>query len=417
MKILHLCTSDTSGGAARAAYRLHKALNKAGHESYMLVRDKLSNEKEIISTLTSSFKKLREKILSSLIFRFIAKKYRPTYIFSINRIINSDEILAKINIISPDIIHLHWVNDQFLDLNVLHRLNIPIIWSLHDMWAFTGGCHYDSDCKNYQTICNTCPTINSKKYRDLSFKQSEFKKYVYSSIKNIIFNGLSKWITRCAKESAITNNYPVITLPNTIDINTFSPIEKNKARKKLNLPFNKKIILSGAIEINKDTRKGYDLLLKAFTHLKDKDSIILGIFGNKQINLSINISLNAIPFGMVSDDSLLNLIYNAADVMVVPSRQENLANTIMESLACGTPVVAFDIGGNSDMVEHKKNGYLATPFDCTDLANGIEWVLYNNDYENLRKNAREKVISTFSEEVVIPKYIEAYTQMIMSTQN
>lgn len=409
MKILHINTHELFGGAARAAYRLHKGLNKHGINSQILVQYKQSDENSTLVLGQTFFNRLIEKIFRSSYIRYFSYRYKPQSIFSINRVMPS-ELIKNIKNINPDIIHLHWITDQFINLHDLIKLNKPIIWTLHDEWAITGGCHINHRCFKFHKQCEACPVINSHKRRDLSYQQFNLKKDIYTQIPDMIFNGVSKWTAQQIKQSKAIANHQVVNLPNTIDIDLYKPVNKNIAREILNFEIDKQIILFGAVSSTSDSNKGFDLLIKAL-QLLPEDKYQLLIFGSSIIEDKFK-TLNAKSIGSLHDDYTLKILYSAANVMVVPSRQENLSNTIMESLSCGTPVVAFDIGGNSDMIEHQTNGYLVKAFDCADLALGIEWVIDNPEYEQLAYNARKKIVDNFSEQVVIPKYIELYKNLL-----
>lgn len=409
MKILHINTHDISGGAARAAYRLHSALNKVGHESYMLVRDKISDDSTVIkldNKNDSCFKIFIKRVAN----KFLQIWLNPQSIFSLNPI-RSKNIYDAINKINPDVVHLHWIAESFVNLKELIKINKPIIWTLHDEWPITGGCHINHECYRFYNSCGRCPVINSSSVKDISYKQLQVKLKIYSQLPDLVFNGVSQWTARQLKSASVSKSHPIINLPNPINTSEFYLIKKFHARDMLKIMPDHKYVLFGAMSALSDSNKGADLLINALKKISNKDKVTLLIFGNRVNDVWLN-DFDTIFLGFIRESIILNQIYNAADVMVVPSRQENLANTIMESLACGTPVVAFDIGGNSDMIEHKKNGYLAAPFDCQDLAAGIEWVLYNDGYEHLRLHAREKVNANFSEEVVIPKYVEQYKKII-----
>lgn len=409
MKILHINTSDIIGGAAKAAYRLHSGLNKAGYDSYMLVANKQSDEKKIIKIQMTKWQSLINKAYMIIYPRYFAYRYKPTVLFSTSKLIRSN-IVSTVRQINPDIIHLHWISHQFINLRDLPKLEVPIIWTLHDEWAITGGCHYDDSCQNFENNCGYCPALESKIKQDLSCKQFNLKSSVYSKISHMVFNGVSQWITKKAAMSKLTNKHKSVNLPNLLDIKCYAPVDKIVARQILNLSRHTKVILFGAMSATVDKRKGFDLLIKAL-QLLPKHKYQLVIFGSSNIDKTLS-DLNIMAIGTLHDDYSLKLLYSAANVMVVPSRQENLSNTIMESLSCGTPVVAFDIGGNSDMIDHKSNGYLAKAFDCADLALGIEWVIDNPEDEQLACNARKKIVDNFSEQVVIPKYIELYKNLL-----
>jgi len=226
-------------------------------------------------------------------------------------------------------------------------------------------------------------------------------------LENLTVVGLSQWMADRAKESKLFTEHKVLCLPNTIDTNLFKPVEKKLARDILGLPQEKKLIAFGAMDALSDVNKGYNELFEAIAKLK-LDDIELVVFGSSKPKDAVALKYRIHYLGHFHDDVTLKLLYSTVDVMIVPSLQENLSNVIMESLSCGTPVVAFNIGGNSDMIDHKINGYLAKPLDTDDLAQGIEWVLTSDSYNTLSDNAREKVLMYFDSKVVAKKYMQLY---------
>ncbi|NOR69325.1 MAG: glycosyltransferase [Methylomarinum sp.] len=409
MKILMINTSDINGGAARAAYRLHCALLEAGIDSNMLVQDKISDDYSVIAseaTIQKGLAKVRPH-LDSLPVQFY--KNRTKTLFS-TAWLPSFGLVDRINALKPDVVHLHWVNGGMLRIEELVKINVPIVWSLHDMWAFTGGCHYDEHCEGYKQHCGNCKVLVSNKENDLSRRIHSRKSKVFDGIEKLTIIGLSRWMADCAESSQLFGNKKIVNLPNAIDTDIFSPFDKSQSRKLLNLPIDKKLILFGAMGAISDPRKGF-LELSASLSLLKRDDVELVVFGSSQPKNSQGFSHKAHYLGHLHDDVTLRVLYNAADVMVVPSLQENLSNAIMESLACGTPVVGFDVGGNNDMVEHKKNGYLAKVGNEQDLANGVEWVLNADNYVGLCANARDKVVSTFDSRLVAKQYVELYKQV------
>ncbi len=412
MKILIVNTSDIQGGAARAAYRLHKSLLANGIDSKMLVQSKSSDDYTVIGPISKVQKamgKLRPK-LDSLPLKFYKERMKTP--FSISWLPFSN-IVNKINEINPDIVHLHWINGGMIKIEDLMKIKAPIVWSLHDNWAFTGGCHIKWECKKYKNKCGNCPRLGSNKENDLSRWIWKRKKKVFDRLENLTIIGLSKWVTNCSKESSLLGDKKHVNLPNPIDTKIFKPVEKTEAKELWNLPKNKKLVLFGAMSATSDINKGFKKLSEALHKLKDKN-IEFVVFGSSEPDESQNFGFKTYYLGRLADDVSLVTLYNAVDIMVVPSLQENLSNAIMESLACGTPVAAFDIGGNSDMIDHKKNGYLAKPFDTSDLANGIEWVLNNEKYEEFCNNAREKVVKEFDSQAVVKKYIELYKSILIN---
>lgn len=405
MKILLINTNDVSGGAAIAANRLHNAFRKNGIESFMLVQKKQTDDKYIYG----SKKSLRGNIDGLPKRLYFNRKKIP---WSINWLPNPF-IIKQIKDINPDIIHLHWINGGYISINDIKRiskLGKPIVWTLHDSWAFTGGCHIPYDCKKYQKSCEACPLLNSKRENDLSRKVYERKKKIYEDIDfNIVTP--STWLADCARQSTLLKNKKITVIPNSIDENEFKPLDKNIARKELKLSNKKKYILFGAMSATTDRNKGFDLLIKSLKHLKKEDNIELIIFGNNE-ELEVDLNIKYRTYGRINNTELLNKLYSACDVTVVPSRSENLPNIVLESFASGTPVVAFRIGGISDMVIHRKNGYLAKALDYKDLAEGIKWCIEDRKRnDDISKYAREYALENFSEEMVVERFREYYSTL------
>lgn len=407
MKILIVNTSDISGGAARAAYRLHKSLLDQGVDSQMLVATKSSDD----FTVVSEDKKVRRffNILFSTIENIPVRLYRnkTKTLFSPSWL-GFGNIADKINKLNPDIVHLHWICGGMMRVKDIARIKAPIIWSLHDMWAFTGGCHYDEECFGYEKKCGSCKVLGSKKRNTLSKNIFNRKQKVYNQKKDITIVGLSNWLNEASKSSTLLKDKKHINLPNPIDTTIFKPFDKEKSRELWGLPKDKKLVLYGAMSATSDPRKGFKELGNAMAKLEKSDNIEFVVFGSSKPENEPDFGFQTHYLGSLSDDVSLVTLYSAVDVMIVPSLQENLSNTIMESLACGTPVIGFDIGGNSDMIIHQETGYLAKSFDTTDLKDGIEWILNNGKYDELCLNAREKAMREFDSILVAKKYIELY---------
>lgn len=406
MKILHLTTQD-NGGAGRAAVRLHKALLDSNIDSQMIVQTK-TTDLPTIHTLTQT---KADKFLSP--FRMaidqlptLLYKNKTKDIFSSTFFPSNTKLLKKIKEINPDIIHLHWINSGFINIFDLQKINKPIIWSLHDANPYTGGCHVvESDCQFFKTYCHLCPFLQSNFKYDLSFLNFRRKQKAYKNL-NLTINGLSQWIANNAKESTLFGKKQIINLPNTIDSNTFYPIQQHTARNLLRIKHKKYILGFGAISATQIYRKGYLQLKEALEKMPNKNDYLLVVFGSSQGEKIADIETCFL--GHIYDDITLTLLYSAIDLFITPSLAENLSNTIMESLSCGTPVVAFDIGGNSDMITHKQNGYLAK--NTQELSEGIIWSLQNLHF--LQQNARQTILQDFDYKVVAPKYIEQYRKMV-----
>lgn len=411
MNVLIVNTYDIIGGAARAAYRLHSGLLTNGLQSQMLVMQKYGSDTTVCSDtkrLSKAISRIRPLLDSIPIYLY---KDRSTIMFSPAWLPFSG-IVEKINLINPDIVHLHWINNGFLRIEDLRRIKAPIVWSLHDMWAFTGGCHYDNLCGRFSDSCGSCPVLASTRANDLSRRVWKRKYEVYKTISNITFVGLSRWLTGCAKTSTLLKNNRVVNIPNPIDTTIFKPTYRQSARRLWNLPTDKYLILYGAIHSTTNSLKGFTELNEALTKL-NINNIAYVVFGGDGPMVTDNGRFKTYYLGHIHDNVSLVTLYNAADLLVVPSRQENLSNLIMESMACGTPVVAFNIGGNGDMIDHKLNGYLAEPFDTADLAQGMEWILKSKNYDEICGDATNKVKATFDNTVVIKQYHELYNNIVM----
>ena len=405
MRILHINTTDTGGGAAIAAYRIHDGLLKHGIDSSFLVQEKRSFSSSVYvhpQNFLRRFAKYR-----SMIDKLPVKLRDPlkTRRFSVNWLPSG--IPEKIKNLNPDIVHLHYINNGFVRLEELKRLNVPIVWTLHDQWPFTGGCHLICNCRRFTYQCGYCPELNSKHYKDLSYKNHLRKQSIYERLPLTIV-APSQWIGSLAKNSSLLSKETLYVISNGIDTNTFTPTNKKYARKQLHLSPHKKYLLFGAIHATNNRNKGWDLLQQAINQLSDRDIEIL-IFGITSFKKPPGLKYPVHAMGFIKDEVQMAQLYNTADCFVLPSRQENLPNTAIESLACGTPVVAFDIGGFPDIIDHKHNGYLAEPFNTDDLAYGIQWCISQSN--NLSLESRKKALATFSTEKVAQGYIALYQSL------
>lgn len=408
MKILIVNSYDIYGGAARAAYRLHKSLQQFGIDSAMLVQKKLSTDDSVMTC------KHDRSLETSYCDKLPLQKYpnKTQTLFS-TAVVSNPAVVDFINAYDADMIHLHWIANGFLSINDIRNIKKPIVWSLHDMWAFTGGCHYDEECGAYKKECGTCKILQSTSNKDLSHSIWQIKKRIFQSCQNLTIVALSSWLANCAKESSLFQHKNIVQLPNTIDTDFFLNEDKIAARDFFNLPKDKKLILFGAMGGTADSRKGYKELTLALEFF-NAQNVELVVFGGSKENQQLQYKTHFV--GHIQNDTLLRKLYSAVDVMIVPSLQENLSNAIMESLSCSTPVVAFNIGGNSDMIEHKINGYLAKPFEIEDLAFGVHWILFNEAYKELCNNGRNRIVNLFSYNSVVPQYIKAYETILNTYQ-
>lgn len=413
MKTLILSTFDVEGGAARAAYRLHNGLQRIGMDSQMVVQTKYGDDRTVIGPQTKmkrGFGLIRPTLDS---FPLLLYPNRQDILFSPAILPdNLATLVAKLNL---DVVHLHWVAGGFLRPKTLKHFNKPLIWTLHDMWAFTGGCHYDEECGRYRESCGKCPVLASSKNWDLSRWIWRRKQKAWKDLEFTVVTP-SRWLGDCAKASSLFCDLRVEIIPNGLDSSRFKPYDKHIARELLFLPQDKKLILFGAIDSTSDKRKGFQFLqpaLQALANNEWENEIELIVFGSSKPPTPPELSMKTHYLGHLPGDLSLGLLYAAADVMLVPSIQEAFGQTASEAMACGTPVVAFGATGLLDIVEHKRTGYLAQPFDAEDLAKGIAWVLEDDErWQALSHQARQKVEDEFAIESVAQRYAELYREVL-----
>lgn len=364
MKVVHLSTTDF-GGAYKAAERISACMKSVGVDSKVLVRTKTRIDTDGIEVINTPLKK------------FISKtKNVGNLLLSEGNIISDyfgTDISKNQYVKDADVIFLHWVNSfiSYRDVEKLIKLNKKIIWVMHDMWLFTGGCHCDQYCGRYQFDCGYCPMLKKEKDNDISRKNFSRKQKMLQN-GNIILIGPSEWIVSCAKNSRITNRKRIERIPNPIDIQMFRPIEKDMLFEKYNIDNKKKVILYGAMNAVGDKNKGYIFLKNAVEKI-DKTKYQLLIFGNKAVDTEMEKNIQTIFLGYIHEEKTLVDLYNIADVFVCPSQQENYPYAVLEAQACNTPVVAFRIGGIPDIISHKETGYLCTYGNVEEMVEGIEF--------------------------------------------
>lgn len=411
MKILLVNSTDVSGGAARAAQRLMKALPLAGVEARMLVQARHAQEDPLTEGPAGPFRKAIARVNPRLDLVPARRYPKGKDVLFSAAWCGLGGFVGHINRSDADVVHLHWINGGMLSVEELARIQKPIVWSLHDMWAFTGGCHYDEECGRWRTHCGACPVLGSTDEADLSHRVFERKLKHYAAIPNLTILGLSKWMAECASASPLFGNARVVNLPNPIDTDVFTPQDQRAAREKFGLPLDRPVVLFGAMNATGDRRKGFHELSAALRALPP-GSVELAVFGSTRPTDPPDLGHPAHYLGSINADADLCALYNAADVTVLPSLQENLSNTVVESLACGTPAVAFAIGGNSDMIDHHVNGALAPAFDPQALAAGIRWVVEHPDRAQVRAAARRIAVERFAMQPVADRYAALYAQVL-----
>ncbi len=315
----------------------------------------------------------------------------------------------------PDILHLHWIVDGFVRPEDFPTWQLPLVWTLHDSWAMTGGCHIPTSCLRFQDQCGACPKLNSENEEDITREVWRRKQRAWRDC-DITVVGLSRWIAGRIRRSSLLGHYPIEVIPNAIDTTVFTPYPKLEARAKLGIPADDTVVLFGALDVVRNRQKGYHLLvdaLKQLTHAKPSANLHLVVFGANSGTGDEQLPIRTTFLGSIRDNHRLAVIYSTADVLVSPSLVESLGNVGQEALACGTPVVAFEDTGLADVAEHEVCGYLAPYGDSSGIAAGIQYVLEDADrLDRLSQNARKRAVEHFSFANVAARYQALYASIL-----
>lgn len=437
INVCHVAYSDTLGGACRAAHRLYRSFkSENNHEilSSMRVIKKFRKDQNIIGGLpkNAKLKYFFQKKINKISRLVYSIQYPKEKVFSIawpntglGKELNRAYSEKKI-----DIVNLHYLADNTISINEIGNLKMPIVWRLNDQWPFCSCEHYSTD-KTYFKNINL-----AEEYLNGYSNQKNHSLFDFFDLKRIIWNNKRKswdkkihvvapsnWIALSARKSFLFKDNPIKVIPSTLDLDFWSPLEQNEARNILGLTQNKKILLFGALGGTSDFRKGGDLLQEALSKLKRKitqsssEDIELIIFGQDSPKELITSDFKIHYPGKINEDNLLKLYYSASDLFILPSRQDNLPGTGIESQACGTPVVAFDIGGLSDIIENQVTGILIKPFDTESLSEEIYSLITNNKkISNMREASRRRALKLWDQKIISQKYTELYSEIYYGTK-
>lgn len=409
MRILIVNTSERTGGAAVAANRLMKALNNNGAKAKMLVRDKETETLTVVPLPHSP--RLRWHFLWERLVIFCRLHFSRQHLFEVD-IANAGYDITKLpEFQEADVIHLHWVNQGMLSLKGIQKIlqsGKPVVWTMHDIWPATALCHVTLGCQHFTSQCGNCRLLpGGGSSHDYSTTIWQRKQRMLAD-ENIYFVACSHWLESEAKRSALLKGQKITSIPNPIDTRIYKRGNKQEARQRLGLPLDKKLILFASQRVT-NVNKGMDYLIEACRQLQISDAAVVILGGHAEEVVS-QLSLEAYPLGYVNDEQRIVDVYHASDVFVLPSLSENLPNTIMEAMACGVPCVGFRVGGIPEEIDHRRNGYVAEYRSAEDLARGIRWILTEADYEELCKNAVQKVVQNYSQQSVALKYLDVYHQ-------
>ncbi|ACT95987.1 glycosyltransferase family 4 protein [Dyadobacter fermentans] len=411
--VLQLSTFHWEGGAGVAAARLHQALLNAGIDSQLMV-SQISRPGPQTSAWADTPWKSKKAWGNFVLERlhFLPQEKDKSVRFAFSPAAAGADISEHPLVQQASIIHLHWVNFGFLSLRSLEKLfalGKPIVWTLHDMWTFTGGCHYNRGCDHYLSHCRYCPYLKKPGEYDMAFTQFVQKQRLYNHTPLTLISP-SRWLDNLVQKAALTTGMPSKAIPNCIDTELFKPGSQPEARNALGLPPDRKLLLFAGAN-TQDPRKGFTYFREAVRdpRLADVEVLILG--KGKPENFA-DMPVKVHFLGKISETERMVQAYNAADMLIVPSLEDNLPNTIMEAMACGTPVAGFDTGGIPEMIDHLENGFVSVPRSATSLAEGIQWILKHNAGGAVSQNARQKVLLNYSEEVIAAQYSQLYQSLL-----
>jgi glycosyltransferase involved in cell wall biosynthesis len=417
LRVVHLSTSDSGGGAARAAFRLHTGLRRLGVDSSMLVEDRRGDDPTVrrFRPPAGILSRLRRRAGRASISKDAAGyPNRPQTLdwFSDDRTPYCDQLLAQVP--PCDVINLHWVAG-FVDYGGFFpgaaRLGVPLVWRLADMNAFTGGCHYDDHSGKFTAECGACHQLGSTDPADLSHQIWLRKKQALSHLSDDALHlvGTSRWIAGEARRSSLMGRFPVTIIPNGLDTADFAPRDKKFSRDFFDLPPGARIVLFAA-DTAATVRKGFTYLAEALQGMTGIDNLLLVSVGGGDPKIT------GVPhrhLGRIRDDRVLSLAYSAADVYAIASLQESFGQTVTESMACGTPVAGFASGGIVDMVRPGVTGELAPTKDVPALRQAVKNLLNNGDVRaKMSENCRRIVLAEYSLEVQSRAYLSLYERLV-----
>jgi len=416
-RLLLVSYSDGAGGAGRAAYRLLQGLRAEGVRVGMLALDAVTGDPAVRGPTTplGRFIALMRSPLDRLPLHLAMRGPRPMF----SPAWLPERLAHRVRRSAPEAVHLHWIAGGMLRIESLARLGRPLIWTMHDMWTFTGGCHYDEGCGRYAEACGRCPVLGSSRQWDLSRWVMRRKRRAWRGLP-VTLVAPSRWLAEQAQAASLFRDRPVRVIPNGLDLDRFQPVDPGLARRLLGLPPERSYLLFGAFDPGGERRKGFGLLQAALQRLAEsgwRDRLDLLVVGATAPAAALDLGLRTHFLGVLRDELSMALALAAADAVVVPSTQENLPNMAVEAFACGRPCIGFAVGGLPDIVEDGANGRLAPPFDTGELAAAIAWVLQDEERRRaLGRAARQKAEQTFDLRLVARRYADLYAEVLDATR-
>jgi glycosyltransferase involved in cell wall biosynthesis len=419
VNILHINTSAQQGGAARAMLRLHNGLKGAGHHSSILTRSRSVRQPDLFTVREVAGFRIPavQRLVSTLATRLDRALGLPNLHISTKRLPETDLFRQA------DVIHLHNLHGRYFNYHLLPRLSAekPIVWTLHDMWALTGHCAYSYECTRWITGCYSCPLLRpsnrdlvephaTKIDRTRSIWRRKQEIYRQSDLHIVT---PSQWLLDIVHKGILATAQSTTHIPYGIDLDLFRPLDRESARARLDIPINAQVILFVSEKLT-NKRKGFALLLQTLQQIESRDSVFLLTFGAAQPAQQLA-GFGHRSLGTLFDEEWQNLAYNAADLFVFPTLADNQPLVVLESLACGTPIVSFDVGGVPEMVRHLETGYLAAYRDVKDLAMGINALLDDTQLGlEMHRRCREFAVAEYSLDLQVERYLSVYDRAIQA---
>ncbi len=412
MRILQVNFSDAHGGASRACYRLFRALRGAGHDARLMVLDKHTDDPDVVGRRGLA-DRVRRHLAAALEVRVLARQHTSDMTFRSLGLAGAG-LGREIARSDADVLNLHWINDGALTIGEIGALAKPVVWTLHDTWAFCGTEHYPVlGAERWAAGYDASNRPPGHTGLDIDAWAWRRKRRLWRRPMTIVTP--STWLARCASRSPLMQGWDVHAVPNPLDTQLYRPLDQGFCREALRLPADRPVIAMGALGATRDPRKGFELLMTALRHVAQHwpggAKPVCVVFGQSRPADAPDMGLECVWAGAMKDDLTLVMTYNAADVVVVPSLQENLAQSATESQSCGVPVVGFDATGMPDAVEHGVTGLLATPYDAAELGRCIVEVLRDRALRaRLSAAARERAVRLWSPAVVVPQYMRVFEE-------
>ncbi len=406
MKVLHLCTADIRGGAAKGAYALHRALLSLGVESRMLVGRKYGSD-ETVQQAAGAAARLSERLRRGIdglpLYRYALT---GDSFWSVGWLARGIE--RTVRRMAPDIVHVQWTGGGFLSVEDIARIPVPVVWTLRDMWSFTGGCHYAAGCSRYVAACGCCPQLRSRRPNDLSHAMAERKRSGWAR-PNLSVVPISNWLAARARASTAMQGARIDVIHNGVDTRCFRPADPAAARRRFGLPADRPLLAFSALNPLRDPRKGFAHLREALGRLPLDARPDLVVIGQDAPASPPEMPVLTHYLGHVEGEEGLASAYSAVDAMAAPSLEEAFGKVHAEAMACGTPVLAYDAGGPAEIVRHRETGYLARPQDIDDLSAGIGWCLSAvAQGPALAEAARARAVREFDTGVIARRYLDHY---------